>query len=438
MGTSDYKDGIIHYYLFQKVISKYFNKKYQKDDENEIKNGYIINPYWIKDWKKIIKYDEIENKLDKLKINEKNLKSNEDEIKSYIKKYIKEEEIKSVSNNVKTNNFNLIRKNIFKRRYLTNLMPEKVYKLLKINKKITKFKIKYILKNKLIILILKKYKTIKIIIPDVSYFCENNEIVNLSWKFYDKDDEEYNSKIDFLKKASSQKIINYFIDKEIFANPKFERCDKKNNLIYILTNEDLNLKNKYASEQSYYSYYSKGKKDINLIIKQPKDINFDFAKRINFRGLDNVGATCYMNATLQNIANIKPITDYLLNVNKYTEIYNNALICPLTLQYCQVLLGLFCDESNKGSYSPKLFKTVIGEMNPLFQGVQANDSKDLIIFLLEIFNSELTKLHKKKNNIKKDEKLFLINVDSSNEIAVLSEFLKSFKTTHSSVIGDNL
>ena len=32
-----------------------------------------------------------------------------------------------------------------------------------------------------------------------------------------------------------------------------------------------------------------------------------------------------MNATLQNIANIKPITDYLLNVNKYTEIYNKDL-----------------------------------------------------------------------------------------------------------------
>ena len=42
-------------------------------------------------------------------------------------------------------------------------------------------------------------------------------------------------------------------------------------------------------------------------------------------------------------------------------------------------------------------------MNPLFQGVQANDSKDLIIFLLKVLNSELTKLHNKKNNIKKEE-----------------------------------
>ena len=108
-----------------------------------------------------------------------------------------------------------------------------------------------------------------------------------------------------------------------------------------------------------------------------------------------------MNATLQNIAKIKHITDYLFNANKYTEIYDNVALCPLTLPYCQVFIDLFCDKSNKGSYSPKLFKTVIGEMNPLFQGVQANYSKDLIIFLLKVLNSELTKLHNKKNNIKK-------------------------------------
>ena len=110
-----------------------------------------------------------------------------------------------------------------------------------------------------------------------------------------------------------------------------------------------------------------------------------------------------MNATLQNIAKIKPVADYLFNANKYTEIYDNVALCPLTLPYCQVLFGLFCNKTNIGYYTPKLFKTFIGEMNPLFQGVQANDSKDLIIFLLKVLNSELTKLHNKKNNIKKEE-----------------------------------
>ena len=116
------------------------------------------------------------------------------------------------------------------------------------------------------------------------------------------------------------------------------------------------------------------------MIKQPKDINFELAKRPSFRGFDNVGSFSYMNEILQCLANIKPITDYLLKVNKYGEIYDNVALCPLTLQYCQILIGLFCNISNTGSYSPKVFKVFIEEMIPSFQGVQANDSKDLNYF----------------------------------------------------------
>lgn len=68
----------------------------------------------------------------------------------------------------------------------------------------------------------------------------------------------------------------------------------------------------------------------------------------------------------------------------------------MTLQYIQVLIGLYCNESPKGSYSPDEFKKTISELNPLFQGVQANDSKDLVIFLLEVMNNELVKIHNKK------------------------------------------
>ncbi len=48
----------------------------------------------------------------------------------------------------------------------------------------------------------------------------------------------------------------------------------------------------------------------------------------------------------------------------------------MTLQYIQVLIGLFCSDSIKGSYCPENFKKTISEFNPLFQGVKANDSKD--------------------------------------------------------------
>ena len=402
MGGLSYEEGIIHYYLFQKKLLKYMNKLNKKEDKYKLREGYIINPEWIDYWKYTIDYDKIKKYLDGLKINKSKLEFYKYNIKLYIERNIDEEDIKKISNTVKTNNFDIIHKNIFSQKFLMNFMNEKTYKSLKINDKTTKIKIKYIFKKKMIIFVLDEYQIIKIIIPDISYFTNNKNVVNLSWNFYDH--ESYKSKLEFLIWNDSEKIMSYLIDKGIFATPSVLSVDQKSKYIYILINEELIKKEKYENKNNFYNYYSKKTADKDLVIKQPKDINFDLAKRPSFRGLENVGATCYMNATLQCLVNIKPITDYLLNANKYCEIYDNVALCPLTLQYCQVLFGLFCDKSDKGYYTPKLFKTVIGEMNPLFEGVQANDSKDLIIFLLEVMNTELSKLHNKSIILKKKKR----------------------------------
>ena len=434
MGGLNYKDGIIHYYLFQKKLSNYF-RKIKYEDEYELNVGYLINPEWINYWKSTINYNRIKYYLDGLNIRENDLVKYEYNLDSFINKYINQEEIKKLSNTVKTNNFDIIHENIFDLKLLKNFMPENIFKALKVNDKTTKIEIKYILKKRMLIFVLKEYQIIKLIIPDISYFSENKNVVNLSWNFYDVD--TFYSKIEFLKDNNSEFLMDYFINKNVFATPIIKIA--KNDVIsHMIINEELYHQAKFENENNYYSYYNEENNDNDLIIKQPQDINFELVKRESFRGLDNVGATCYMNATLQNLANIKPITDYLLNANKYIEIYDNGTLCPLTLQYCQVLLGLFCDQSNIGSYSPKLFKMVIGEMNPLFEGVQANDSKDLIIFLLEVLNTELSNLHNKKHNKKKVENDTLPNIDPANTEAVLREFLNDYKFSHSTIIGENL
>ena len=115
-----------------------------------------------------------------------------------------------------------------------------------------------------------------------------------------------------------------------------------------------------------------------------------------------------------------------------------ASLCPLTLQYYQILFGLFCNKSFKGFYSPKLFKTAIEEMNPLFQDVHSNYTKAFISFLLDIMNKELTGLSNKNHNINNTQNDYLKTIDKSNQIAVLKEYLKDFKKTHSSIISGNL
>ena len=70
----------------------------------------------------------------------------------------------------------------------------------------------------------------------------------------------------------------------------------------------------------------------------------DLIKEISYRGLDNIDDTCYINTLLQCLAHIKPITDYLLDPNIYSYLYENNQICLLTLEYIKVLIGLYCNE----------------------------------------------------------------------------------------------
>ena len=50
---------LIHYYLFQKKILKYFIEKSAKKDGIDSQNAYIINPEWIEHCRRIINYEKI-------------------------------------------------------------------------------------------------------------------------------------------------------------------------------------------------------------------------------------------------------------------------------------------------------------------------------------------------------------------------------------------
>ena len=429
MGNMNFKEGIIHYYLFQKSLSNYLRINYEGEEKDE--EAYLINPDWMEVWRSIINYDGIKSELENSYID----KNNSNTINEAIKKYIEgdnfdEESIKIfLSNYFRTNNFDITQQKIFEESIIKNMIPKDIYKPLKINDKNTKIPIKCIFKKFMLIFVIEEQQTFKIIITKQVPYCNNKKVIHLSWKFLDSD--SYKDALKIFEKNNSEDIIDHFASLEIFGYRSKKLYNRKTNeLIYHLINESL-FEDAESVIQNDYSFEK---------IKKPEEINFQLANRPSFRGLDNVGATCYMNATLQCLANIKPVTDYLINYDKYKKIFDNKKSCPLTIQYCQVLLGLFCDKSSTGSYTPQQFKNIIGEMNPLFEGVQANDSKDLIIFLLEVLNSELSKLHNKLKNItkKRNENRKFQLIDTTNVKTVLDEFASEYKYTHCSVIGEYL
>ena len=79
----------------------------------------------------------------------------------------------------------------------------------------------------------------------------------------------------------------------------------------------------------------------------------------------------------------------------------------------------------KDSVKPLKFKNLISEMNPIFKGVQANDSKDLILILLETMDKELT--------LRNNKTELMENFCGNDEDGLKPE---NFKKCHNSIFAD--
>ena len=175
----------------------------------------------------------------------------------------------------------------------------------------------------------------------------------------------------------------------------------------------------------------------NTIVKTPTDnkqiIQLGFMTKA--RGLANVGATCYMNATLQCFYHVKKLSENLINDNEITSsmeithCYKNLIEeltgCKHRKRYIINTNNYTYDEKLKDYFEPYEFKDLISRKNPLFKGIQANDSKDLIIFLLESMDTELTQ----RNNKNLPKEVFDgRNIEQTNEA--------NFKKIHNSIFAE--
>ena len=225
---------------------------------------------------------------------------------------------------------------------------------------------------------------------------------------------------------------------------KINELNVKNNQYQQKINE-LNLKNNQMvsiskPNNSLNGEIAKYKEEINKLQKEINNLKSEIIRYqnkikilesgsgvrnepINPKGLNNIGATCYMNATLQCLSNTPKLTDYF--INKYISKSNNIM----ANEYHKVIINLWNDQKNT-SYSPNSFKEVLSRENPLFAGIAANDSKDLINFLLERLHQELNET--KSNSLINNS----LQQDQTNEQAMLNLFLQDFKEKFNSPISN--
>ena len=160
-------------------------------------------------------------------------------------------------------------------------------------------------------------------------------------------------------------------------------------------------------------------------------------------GLQNIGATCFMNSTLQCLSQTKKLTNYFLDEKHRNKIQNNNifLLNPNEYQLSPVYLELIenlWNDKGPSYYAPYNFMNRVNNMNPLFKKGEAGDAKDFIIFVLEQMHKELKKSLNNMNNINEaqplnqyDKNNTFINFfnEFTKETSVLSDLFFGFNET---------
>ena len=150
-------------------------------------------------------------------------------------------------------------------------------------------------------------------------------------------------------------------------------------------------------------------------------------------GLNNIGATIFMNPTLQCLSQTKDLTTFFLKQKNLEKADSNSISlnnkdkCRLYSCFLELIQNLWDNKNGGKSYSPFKFKEVINELTGKY--LAHYDPKDFIQFILNQLHEEL-KISINSNN---NSNLEPYNKYDKNN--ALNYFLKIFKN-EVSIISD--
>ena len=260
-------------------------------------------------------------------------------------------------------------------------------------------------------------------------------------------------------------------------NNKFKNNIKNNN---INNNFNNNINNNLYNNNIYNNninnnninnnniYNNNINNNINHIINNNNLEKQNLNKKYVFptKGLDNIGSTCYMNSTLQCLLHVSELVNYFLyeykkdktilrnkNKNSSTNGKIPEAFYDLVNGVCNNNDGSISDTSisninflnpkssinkykNKekiiknNSFSPKNFKSILGYYNSQFKDFKANDSKDLLLYLLQTMHEEL-------NYFGDNSPIRLPQPNQSNRESTFIYFMSLYNSQNFSIISKN-
>ena len=236
------------------------------------------------------------------------------------------------------------------------------------------------------------------------------------------------------------------ISKEIESKYKIEN-NNINEELKNYQNENIKLKKEIEIFKNKNNELIAKTKDFEKKNKahnnQEDNILLSLYKKPTLIGLNNIGATCFMNSTLQCLSQTEALTNYFLkksnldiiiNNNSALENKNSHQLSPI---YLDLIQKLWDKKNENQSFSPNAFMEKVNVLNPLFKTGQAGDAKDFIIFVLEKLHNELKRPNKlvlkdydlKNNQYDRESAYHYIYNDLNKDSSIISEIFFGYNET---------
>lgn len=220
-----------------------------------------------------------------------------------------------------------------------------------------------------------------------------------------------------------------------------EWCNSKNILRTVCKCKNVKYCNDECMEKDLRFHQDKCSANADQELGQANDTEFNDNSRQGLVGLTNLGNTCYMNSSIQCIANTYELTKYFMD-KKYKSLVERENKNPLgtdgriVLAWAKLVGEMWYGSG--GVVRPDLFKRILGQYNVTFEGYGQHDSQECINTVLDFMAEDLFK-HAKKPYVEQTDAEGKTDEEASleawnkhvyrNESIILDLFHGQYKST---------